>query len=76
MDGFNQQFGEVYAWAYAQVKQDGWHPPVNLYPDERFMDSYVNPPETPIVASVEKDIVRLVFDIQMLRILLRGQRIM
>ena len=28
VDGFNQQFGEVYVWAYAQVKRDGWHPPV------------------------------------------------
>ncbi|WP_322924423.1 chitobiase/beta-hexosaminidase C-terminal domain-containing protein [Paenibacillus campi] len=23
-DGFNQGFGEVYVWAYAQVKRDGW----------------------------------------------------
>ena len=28
IDGFNQQFGQVYVWAYAQVKRDGWHPPV------------------------------------------------
>ncbi len=26
-DGFNQGFGEVYVWAYAQVKRDGWAMP-------------------------------------------------
>lgn len=26
-DGFNQKFNEVYIWAYAQIKRDGWAPP-------------------------------------------------
>lgn len=35
VDGFNQQFGEVYIWAYAQVKRDGWHPPVLISADPK-----------------------------------------